>query len=123
MAVRRFQKPSSLEETLSKGTPRDQTLTMNGQSLSPKRQDSNPKFVGTFACQDKLPKLPIPALEDTCEKYLSSLRPLQSNREHHDTRIAVHQFLKSEGHELNERLKKYATGKTSYIEQFCMLPD
>jgi len=27
--------------------------------------------------------------------------------------------LKSEGPELQERLKKYANGKTSYIEQFC----
>jgi carnitine O-acetyltransferase len=73
----------------------------------------------TFAAQDKLPKLPIPDLEGSCQKYLAALKPLQTPREHAETQQAVEEFLKSEGPELNERLKKYATGKTSYIEQFC----
>ncbi|KAK0705336.1 Choline/Carnitine o-acyltransferase-domain-containing protein [Lasiosphaeris hirsuta] len=72
----------------------------------------------TFAQQEKLPKLPIPNLEKTCERYLTALKPLQSNREHSDTRHAVHEFLRGEGPELNEKLKKYAEGRTSYIEQF-----
>lgn len=73
----------------------------------------------TFANQDSLPKLPIPDLESTCRKYLESLAPLQSPREHEETRAAVHEFLKTDGPELQERLKKYASSKTSYIEQFC----
>ena len=73
----------------------------------------------TFAAQDKLPKLPIPELEGSMTKYLASLKPLQSTREHAETQQAVDEFLKSEGPELQERLKKYANGKTSYIEQFC----
>ena len=76
----------------------------------------------TFALQDKLPKLPIPDLEKTCERYLQALKPLQSPREHSDTRHAVQEFLRGEGPELNEKLKKYAEGKTSYIEQFCEFP-
>ena len=75
----------------------------------------------TFASQDKLPKLPIPDLGSTCDKYLNALKPLQSSREHQDTVNAVHEFVENEGTELNERLKKYATGRTSYIEQFCKL--
>lgn len=74
----------------------------------------------TFAAQDKLPKLPIPDLESSTTKYLAALKPLQTPREHAETKQAVEEFLKSEGPELQERLKKYATGKTSYIEQFCM---
>jgi carnitine O-acetyltransferase len=31
----------------------------------------------TFARQHELPKLPIPKLEDTCQRYLTSLQPLQ----------------------------------------------
>ena len=31
----------------------------------------------TFKFQDKLPKLPIPELETTAEKYLAALQPLQ----------------------------------------------
>jgi carnitine O-acetyltransferase len=73
----------------------------------------------TFASQDKLPKLPIPDLESSCKKYLASLSPLQSAREHAETEAAVQEFLRAEGPELQEKLKKYATGRSSYIEQFC----
>lgn len=72
----------------------------------------------TFAAQDKLPKLPIPELDSSMTKYLTALKPLQSPREHAETKQAVEEFLKNDGPELHERLKKYANGKTSYIEQF-----
>lgn len=72
----------------------------------------------TFAHQDKLPKLPIPELDKTCEKYLAALKPLQGPREYAETRHAVEEFLRNEGPELNEKLKSYAAGKSSYIEQF-----
>ncbi|EFX06125.1 carnitine acetyl transferase [Grosmannia clavigera kw1407] len=72
----------------------------------------------TFAHQDSLPKLPIPELESTLQKYLTVLRPLQTTREHAETRIAVEEFLRQDGPELQEKLKKYAEGRTSYIEQF-----
>ena len=73
----------------------------------------------TFASQEHLPKLPIPDLGQTCQRYLEALEPLQNSREHKDTERAVHEFMRSEGPELDERLKKYADGKSSYIEQFC----
>jgi carnitine O-acetyltransferase len=76
----------------------------------------------TFAAQDRLPKLPIPELSSTLKKYLAALKPLQSAREHSDTTQAVEEFKKNEGPELQGRLRKYATGKTSYIEQFCRSP-
>ncbi len=78
-----------------------------------------PKGGVTFAHQDKLPKLPIPELAGTLHKYLATLKPLQSAREHGETKHAVDEFLKHEGLELNEKLKKYAEARTSYIEQFC----
>lgn len=73
----------------------------------------------TFAAQDKLPKLPIPELEGTTVRYLEALKPLQSPREHAETKHAVNEFLREEGPDLQEKLKRYAQGKTSYIEQFC----
>lgn len=73
----------------------------------------------TFAAQSKLPKLPIPELEDTLKKYLTAVKPLQTAREHAETQQAAAEFLKDEGPELQEILKKYADGKTNYIEQFC----
>lgn len=73
----------------------------------------------TFAAQDKLPKLPIPDLDGTTQKYLAALKPLQTSREHLETQHAVQEFLRSDGPELQEKLKNYAQSKTSYIEQFC----
>lgn len=73
----------------------------------------------TFAAQDKLPKLPIPELSSTCKKYMEALKPLQTSREHSETQHAVDDFLKNDGPDLQEKLQKYAQGKTSYIEQFC----
>jgi carnitine O-acetyltransferase len=73
----------------------------------------------TFAHEDNLPRLPIPDLESSCKKYLEALRPLQTGREQEESAAAVQEFLKSDGPELQERLKKYAGDKTSYIEQFC----
>ena len=73
----------------------------------------------TFAHQDSLPKLPIPDLDATCKKYLISLDPLQTAREHHDSERAVDEFLRTDGPGLQEKLREYATGKSSYIEQFC----
>ncbi len=76
----------------------------------------------TFAHQDRLPKLPIPDLESTSLRYLTALKPLQTTREHAETRHAVQDFLKHDGPELQEKLRRYAEGRTSYIEQFCTSP-
>jgi carnitine O-acetyltransferase len=75
----------------------------------------------TYAYQDRLPKLPIPELSSTLKKYIAALRPLQTPREHAETKHAVDEFAKHNGPELQEKLEKYAQRKTSYIEQFCRL--
>jgi len=72
----------------------------------------------TFADEDSLPKLPIPELEGSCEKYVAALKPLQSPKEHRDTVQSVSDFLKADGPVLQQKLKKYASGKNNYIEQF-----
>ncbi|ORY64425.1 choline/Carnitine O-acyltransferase [Pseudomassariella vexata] len=130
--VRIFAMPKSLGETLSGNTPtsipRSLPERLNGNPSGPKSQARKPvatdmeasrQYKGvTFSGQDSLPKLPIPDLEHTCEKYLAALKPLQGPREHSDTKQAVQEFLKQDGPELNDKLQQYAVGKTSYIEQF-----
>ncbi|KAI1639397.1 choline/Carnitine O-acyltransferase [Biscogniauxia mediterranea] len=130
--VRIFAMPKSLGETLasssSSSIPRSTAEDIVTIPTSPKLKPQvpimntiteNPKDGGiTFAGQDSLPKLPIPDLETTCKKYLAALRPLQGPREHAETRLAVQDFLSTDGPELQEKLLKYAEGKTSYIEQF-----
>ncbi|KUI67922.1 Putative mitochondrial carnitine O-acetyltransferase [Cytospora mali] len=127
-----LQRTQSLEETLSTPIPQSllsRSVPINGEiphgipepkqapgSMGLNEEKSYPGV--TFSHQDKLPKLPIPDLASSCQKYLSALKPLQSPREHSDTRQAVQDFLRHEGPELQEKLKKYAEGRTSYIEQF-----
>lgn len=85
-------------------------------------EEYTPKKQGmTFANQDSLPKLPIPDLEDTCRKHLQALEALQTPREHEESKAAIREFLKTDGPGLQEKLKTYASSKTSYIEQFCEL--
>lgn len=102
-------------------TPRQPLQLSGAYTRVPKATYNDKKMEGgiTFAAQDKLPKLPIPELESTANKYLEALKPLQSPREHAETKHAVNEFLREEGPDLQEKLKRYAQGKTSYIEQFC----
>lgn len=73
----------------------------------------------TFEYQDKLEKLPIPQLEETCAQYLKVLKPLQSEKEHEVTKGAVEKFLNDgSGKYLDDELRKYAESRNSYIEQF-----
>jgi carnitine O-acetyltransferase len=123
MAVRTFTMPTPLGDTLntklsSSGTDNPVPKGNQNDVGTNGSQQQQPKGI-TFAGQDSLAKLPIPDLQSSCDKYLESLKPLQSPREHQDTTAAVREFLKADGPELNERLRRYATGKTSYIEQFC----
>ncbi|KAH9898794.1 choline/Carnitine O-acyltransferase [Xylariomycetidae sp. FL2044] len=129
--VRIFAMPKSLGETLQAGAPTSIARPLketNGRPASsqlsvPKQVMSTaaekPKEGGiTFAGQDSLPKLPIPDLESTCNKYLTTLKPLQGPREHAETREAVQDFLRHDGPLLQGKLQQYAVGKSSYIEQF-----
>ncbi|KAK4190237.1 putative mitochondrial carnitine O-acetyltransferase [Podospora australis] len=93
------------------------SLKASHYSMSAPEEETHKGGV-TFAHQDKLPKLPIPDLDKTCERYLTALKPLQGPREHAETKNAVEEFLRNEGPELNDKLKSYAAGKSSYIEQF-----
>ncbi|KAJ9666048.1 carnitine O-acetyltransferase yat1 [Coniosporium apollinis] len=145
MAVRTFKESKSLDATLagatanmngetkskdekksgeggqrSDGAAKDAADAYTNAEKQPLASHTNPnsKPGVTFASQDKLPKLPIPDLESSCKKYLEALKPLQTPKEHHETEIAVQEFLKNEGPELQNKLKKYAADKANYIEQF-----
>ncbi|TIB66939.1 hypothetical protein E3P77_01909 [Wallemia ichthyophaga] len=65
-----------------------------------------------------LPRLPIPSLDATCQRYLNSLQGLQSAQEHNQTKNAVDFFKNNEGPILDKKLRQYANDKYSYIEEF-----
>ncbi|KKK23282.1 hypothetical protein P175DRAFT_0432966 [Aspergillus ochraceoroseus IBT 24754] len=120
VAVRYFTAPKPLGFTMD--SPRSQPAVeakIKPTSIDGGLAENISKKDGlTFANQDSLPKLPIPDLENTCQKYLDALSPLQTMREQEETRASVRDFLKTDGPILQERLQKYASSKTSYIEQF-----
>lgn len=80
--------------------------------------DSDPPKSQTFAQQHKLPKLPVPPLEDTCKRYLRALEALQETEDHERTKEVVQNFLKGDGPRIQDALVKWAETKDSYIEDF-----
>lgn len=71
----------------------------------------HPRENRTFARQCELPKLPVPPLEETCERYLKSLEGLQDPKDHEESKRAVEDFLKTDGPRIQERLKAWAENK------------
>jgi carnitine O-acetyltransferase len=80
--------------------------------------DSGAPARRTWEHQDKLPKLPIPPLEETCARYLHALSALQDPKEHARTRAAVDTFLRGDGPRIQQKLIDWAKDKDSYIEEF-----
>ncbi|XP_023168002.1 carnitine O-palmitoyltransferase 2, mitochondrial [Drosophila hydei] len=73
----------------------------------------------TLYFQRSLPRLPIPLLEKTCERFLASVQPILSAEEHRETQQVVEQFRQGIGMELHAKLKQRdaANKHTSYISQ------
>ncbi|MEQ2157994.1 hypothetical protein GOODEAATRI_007596 [Goodea atripinnis] len=65
-----------------------------GECLIPER---------SFAHQEGLPKLPVPPLKQTCDRYLATLEAIVSDEELEHTRMLLQEFLKSG---VGERLQK-----------------
>jgi carnitine O-acetyltransferase len=65
----------------------------------------------TLAGQSSLPKLPVPPLKDTCDRYLRALEGLQDAREHAATKLAVDDFLNRTGPKWDAKLREYAETK------------
>jgi carnitine O-acetyltransferase len=68
-----------------------------------------------FQHQDKLPKLPVPSLEDSARKYLRALEGLQDSQEHQVTKSAVEDFLGGEGPRLQQKLIDYAATRDRQV--------
>ncbi len=75
--------------------------------------------VPTDFFQKSLPRLPVPKLEKTCERYLASQRALESPEAFAKTEAIVNSFLAKEGKELHEKLVRNdkVNKHTSYISE------
>ena len=73
--------------------------------------------VPTHVFQSSLPRLPIPKLEQSCQRYLASQKPLLSPEEYSVTDKYVQSFLKGQGPQWQKKLMALnkANKHTSYI--------
>ena len=90
---------------------------------SPKRNPLERK--ATFDCQGALPRLPIPSLEETLQKFENvTMKALLTPTELEEMKKDVKEFLEGDGPSLQEALLKYEAdnvreGKIgSYVEEF-----
>ncbi|TIA85373.1 hypothetical protein E3P99_04015 [Wallemia hederae] len=68
-----------------------------------------------YAQQSKLPRLPVPALEETLHKYLESAQPFLSSDEYNKSRDLLNSFKQGQGEVLQGRLLKRASEKDSWL--------
>lgn len=73
----------------------------------------------TKVFQASLPRLPIPLLEKSCERYLTALRPIVNEDTFKRTEGIVNKFRSTVGYELQQKLKEHdaANKHTSYISK------
>lgn len=97
-----------------------QTLTsLVNRNLSQDYQYLQNSKIPTMHFQDSLPRLPIPKLELTCERYLAAQMPLLIDEAFRKTKDNVDQFCKATGRSLQEQLiaKDKKNKHTSYISE------
>jgi carnitine O-acetyltransferase len=73
-----------------------------------------------FRFQAELARLPVPALEETCELYLRLVRPLLTDAELAATERAVEDFLEpgGSGQVLQEQLGRWSRARDNWLEPF-----
>jgi hypothetical protein len=77
----------------------------------------SPKHPKTYSLQDALPSLPVPDLNQTCRKFLESVRPLLTDEEYAVSKQKVEDFRKKEGKSLHNDLWKYSFKVRNWVEQ------
>jgi Choline/Carnitine o-acyltransferase len=71
-----------------------------------------------YQLQESLPKLPLPKLEDTCERYIQMVTPVLSDSELARTKAAVIEFQQGMGVELQKQLEMIdCLTNTNYLHQ------
>ena len=91
--------------------------TINAPSKDTVKDLLTPSVVPTRHFQRSLPKLPLPSLQDTLQRYLAAVQPLCSPSQHEATVKVVRAFKEQEGPRLQDELRRTdkANLHTSFI--------
>lgn len=98
-----------------KSTEKSAVLSYNSDSYQYLQKSATPML----HFQPSLPRLPIPKLEKTCERYLAALKPLLDDNSFARNSILVDQFRQTEAPQLQKILLEHdkSNKHTSYISQ------
>jgi carnitine O-acetyltransferase len=100
---------------------RKSSTTSSPASTSSAFLPESAKGQPTFSQQAKLPRLPIPSLESTVNRYLKSLEPLATPAELSRSKSLVEDFVKTLGPTLQKRLIEYdKKQKYSWLENIWL---
>ena len=88
-------------------------------SLTSEYQYLQRSIVPTLHFQKSLPRLPIPELSKTADRYLKALRPLVEESKYLQTEKYVQSFIRNEGPPLQKELEEWDRNNkhTSYISE------
>jgi carnitine O-acetyltransferase len=109
--------PSTNDHTDSVSSRLEDTLNSNPILISSPRKS-------TYQHQASLPRLPIPRLESTLTKFLSTVEPLLTSSQFEKTKRIVSEFQERQGPQLQQLLHEYdeeckaQKSFGSYIEEF-----
>ncbi|KAL5011511.1 hypothetical protein ScPMuIL_010062 [Solemya velum] len=71
-----------------------------------------------FSVQDSLPRLPVPPIAQTMDKFLESVQPLLSEEELQQTHRVVKEFVKSDGPKLQVLLEERSNKKINWLSDW-----
>ncbi|KPA85622.1 carnitine palmitoyltransferase-like protein [Leptomonas pyrrhocoris] len=91
--------------------------TVSAASTDTVKDLLTPSLIPTRHFQRSLPKLPLPSLNDTLQRYLTTVQPLCSPSQHEATTRVVRAFKEQEGPRLQDELRRTdkANLHTSFI--------
>ncbi|KAF0718799.1 Aste57867_1476 [Aphanomyces stellatus] len=77
-----------------------------------------PKAPKTFDHQPSLPHLPVPELDDTLDKYLTSIQPFVTPAEYETTKAKVESFRRGQGPKLQALLQQRAADEPNWLAEW-----
>eukprot|EP00013_Stygamoeba_regulata_P028005 CAMPEP_0177663262 /NCGR_PEP_ID=MMETSP0447-20121125/19813_1 /TAXON_ID=0 /ORGANISM="Stygamoeba regulata, Strain BSH-02190019" /LENGTH=712 /DNA_ID=CAMNT_0019169049 /DNA_START=61 /DNA_END=2196 /DNA_ORIENTATION=- len=80
-----------------------------------------PRKRSTFVMEESLPSLPLPSLQDTCDRYLDSVRPLLTTEEYLKTSEALDQLQSSSvAKQAQAALVKMASNQRNWLSEWWL---
>ena len=83
-------------------------------------QDPSKPANRTFFNDDKLPSLPVPEINETISKYLSSCRAILSDEDYKKTKEVCQKFIKSDSAFLQKKLLQRAAKHRNWMEDWWL---